>query len=129
MLDVLPNNIVAMLAAFLIAGLVVGIVFYVYTALALMTIGKKLKKDPTWLAWVPIANVFYIPMLAGYEWYYGFLWLLTLVPFVGFIATLGLPIWWFWKISEARGKEGWFGILMIIPIVNLIILGVLAWSK
>ena len=108
--------------------LVIFLALYVYSALALMTIGKKLKKNPTWLAWVPIANMFYLPMLAGYDWYYGFLWLLSLIPIAGLLVQLGLIIWWFWKISEARKKEGWFGILMIIPIVNLVILGILAWS-
>jgi hypothetical protein len=31
-------------------------------------------------------------------------------------------------IAEARKKPSWLGILSIVPIVNLIVLGYLAWS-
>jgi hypothetical protein len=115
----------AMLMFFIIAVLAI----YLYTAWAMYTIGKKLKIEPYWLAWVPAINVFYIPILAGYEWYYGFLWLLAMIPFIGWLVAIGLIIWWWWRISEARKREGWFGILMAIPVVNLVIVGLLAWEK
>lgn len=127
--DLLLPGMAAILGTILVVGLVVGLALYIYMAWALMTIGKKLNVEPTWLAWIPIVNLFYVPKLAGYEWYYGFLWLLGMVPILGFLVSPALTIWWFWKISEARKKEGWMGILMIIPIANLVVLGILAWSK
>ena len=32
-------------------------------------------------------------------------------------------------ISENLGKDKWFGLLMLVPVVNLIYLGMLAFSK
>jgi uncharacterized membrane protein YhaH (DUF805 family) len=34
-----------------------------------------------------------------------------------------------WKVCEARGKPGWLSLLFLIPVVNFIIPGYLAWSK
>jgi hypothetical protein len=31
-------------------------------------------------------------------------------------------------ISEARGKPNWWGILTIVPILNFVVPGYLAWS-
>ena len=50
------------------------------------------------------------------------------IPVVGTVASLGVTIWWWWKIAEARKKPGWLSLLLLIPIVNLIVIGVLAWS-
>jgi hypothetical protein len=33
-----------------------------------------------------------------------------------------------WKISEARGKPGWWGLLLMVPVVNFIIPGILAFK-
>ena len=41
--------------------IVIGL--YVYTALAFMTIAKKLRYDKQWLAWIPVANLFLIPII------------------------------------------------------------------
>lgn len=115
--------------ALLVALIIVGIVAYIYGSLVMWTLGGKLKVEPRWLAWVPLINgMFYLPMLAGYKWYYGWLWLLAFIPIVGSIVSIALTIWWWWKISEARKRDGWLGILMIIPLANIIIMGYLAWS-
>lgn len=109
--------------------LALALMIYIYTAIAMMTIGKKLKVNPTWLAWIPVINVFYIPMLAGYGWYLGFLWLLTFIPFLGAAISIILTIWWWWKIAERTKHHGWIGILMFLPIINLVVMGFLAWGK
>jgi len=48
---------------------------------------------------------------------------------MGGLAVGVFTIWLWWKIAEARHYPGWYGILMIIPIVNFIIMGILAWGK
>jgi len=63
-------GLLALGVGIIIFSLIFALAFYIYAALALQTIGKKLKVEPTWLAWIPIVNMFYIPMLAGYKWYY-----------------------------------------------------------
>ncbi len=124
-----PAALMALFAGFLVAFLIFFVVMYIYGALVLMTIGKKTNTPNPWLAWVPVANMFYIPQVAGYPWYYGFLWLLVIIPFVGFIAAIGIQVWWWWKIAERRGFDGWLSLLMLIPLVNLVVMGIIAWKK
>lgn len=116
------------LAAMLVL-LLLALAVYIYTSWAIMTIAKKTKTTPAWLAWIPIANLFLIAKIAKTPWWTALLFILTTwIPIVGTLITLGLTAYWFWLIAERRKYDGWMGILMIIPIVNLVILGVLAFA-
>lgn len=120
----------ATLIAFIGSYLIFVIALYVYWALALMKIAKKTNTDKPWLAWIPIANLYLMTQIAGVPWWTMLLVIfLPIIPILGYLAAISITVWWFWKIAEVRGKPGWWGILMIIPIVNLIILGILAWGK
>ena len=54
-------------------------------------------------------------------WWFGAHWLTMLLVAV----VVVLP---FWKIFAKAGFSGWLGLLMIVPMVNLIALYVLAFS-
>ena len=123
-----PLNPMAMIGAFLGVLLVVLAVFYVYFALALMTIAKKTNTKNPWLAWIPVANLYLMTEIAGVPWWTLLIVLFVgLIPFVGGLVVLGITIWWWRKIAEARGKPGWLAILMLIPVVNIAIPGIIAW--
>jgi len=109
--------------------MLIVLVFYIYTSLALMTIARKTKTDNAWLAWIPIANYYLVTQIAEVSGLWTFALLLTFIPGIGGLALLGISIWLFWRISERRKFPGWISLLMLIPIVNLIIIGVLAWGK
>lgn len=112
--------------------LLFGIAAYIYSAIALMTIAKRTKTKNGWLAWIPIANLYLMTQIAKVQWWTMFVIILAFIPFLNSlagIATAGVSIWWWWKISERLHKPGWLGILMIIPVANFIVLGVLAWGK
>ncbi|MBW2970864.1 hypothetical protein KY320_01755, partial [Candidatus Woesearchaeota archaeon] len=94
---------------------------YVYMAFALQTIAKKTNTENPWLAWIPIANLVLMTQIAGLHWATIFL---MLIPFV----NIAVIIWWWWKIAEARNKPGWMALLFLVPIANLIVPGILAWS-
>ena len=47
------------------------------------------------------------------------------IPIVNIIISI---IVWM-AVAEARGKPNWIGILMIVPFVNIIIPGYLAFSQ
>ena len=123
------GSLMALFAGILVFVLVLFIVFYIYMALALMAIAKRTGTPNGWLAWIPIANFYLMADIAKVPWWTMFAFLLVFVPFVGGPAFLAVTIWWWWKIAEARGKPGWWGILMLIPIVNLVVMGMLAWGK
>lgn len=94
---------------------------YVYMSLALQTIADKTHTDNSWLAWIPIANLFLMLSVAKKPmWWF----ILFLIPLVG-VAML-IIVWM--AIAEARGKPNWWGVLMIVPVANLVVPGYLAWA-
>lgn len=121
--------ILAASAAIIFMSLILVLAVYIYSALALMTIAKKTKTPNGWLAWIPIVNTYLIVQMAQQPWWHIFALLLSFIPIVGSWAFLAVTAFWWWKIAEGLKREGWQGILMIIPIVNLVMLGVFAWSK
>ena len=122
-------GMMALFGAMAGAMIFVFLAVYVYSAIALMTIAKKTKTKNPWLAWIPIANVYLLTQIAKKEWWYTLIILLApIVPLVGGLASMAAAIWMFWRIAEMRHKPAWISLLMIIPLVNLVILGVLAWT-
>jgi hypothetical protein len=118
----------ALLAVGVVLVILIVLALYIYTALAWQTIAKKLGYKKAWLAWIPIANFFLLPILArkDKDWVYGFLFL---VPFVNIVMS----IIWTWKIFERRKYPGWFSLAPIIPeiggILMLVALGFVAWQN
>jgi magnesium-transporting ATPase (P-type) len=107
--------------AIIMVFFLIAAAFYVYMALALMTIAKKTNTANAWLAWIPIANIFLMLNIAKKPlWWF----ILCLIPLVNIVILI---IVWM-AVAEARGKPSWWGILMIVPFVNFIVPGYLAWS-
>jgi hypothetical protein len=134
----------AIMAALSGIGLMVLLVFYIYTSLALSTIAKKTKTNNPWLAWIPIANVYLMLKIAKVNpmWMLAILFLpctmlLMMIPFIGIlfgflyfleILALGVGmIYVWWKICEARKYPGWVALLFLVPLLNMIMPGIIAW--
>lgn len=121
------------IAAIIIVLVVLLIMLYVYSAICLQIISIKTNQQPSWMAWIPIANLFLMCKIGKIN----YLWLLPIVisfiPVVG--NHIGLPVnilvfgFLWYKIALARGKDGWIGILCVIPIIGLFTMGYLAFSK
>ena len=47
---------------------------------------------------------------------------------IAYIVILPVHVFLWWKISKAREKPGWLALLMTIPVVNLIVMGIIAWK-
>ena len=119
-MDILwPRNIIGTL--FTGTWFFLPLLTYVWIALCLYIIAKKLNAEYPWLAWIPIANVVLAIQLAGKPWWWIFLFLIPIVNIVLAIIVM-------WKICEARNKPGWLALLMLIPIANLIIPGIVAFT-
>ena len=118
----------AIFAAFMMVFLIIGIVFYIYTALALMTIAKKTNTNNPWLAFIPIGNVYLMTQVASVPAWVTAAVALYLIPYLGPLIFAGVLIWLWWKIAIARNKPGWYALLLLIPVVNLVIMGVIAWK-
>ena len=117
------------LAGIFMVALIIGLIVYIYVAIALMTMAKKKKVPNAWLAFIPIANLYIMTQVGGIEWWWMLVFLLMIIPFVGTLLYMVGIVYIWWKISEAFKRPGWWGILMLIPIVNLVLMGLLAWSS
>ena len=107
-------------------SLVVCLAFYAYFALALMKIGKHLNYENSWFAWIPILNLVMLFQLGDQNpWYL----LLTLIPGVGAIIVAILTVIALMNICEKRGYDKLLGLLYLVPVGNLVLLGILAWGK
>ncbi len=133
--NLLPWGSVALVGGMLIAVIIFALAIYVYTSLAFSTIGRKLKYDKPWLAWIPIANVAMILQMGKFHWAWVFL---ILVPILGWIPLMVMAIISLWRIYEKRKYPGWLcllGIGGVIPIIgtlfqiaNLVVMGMVAWK-
>lgn len=101
----------------LIIYFIVLIAVYVYSAYCLMRIAQNDGQEYPWFAWIPILNIWLICQLSEKDptvlWF-----ILCLVPCVNIVVMILL----FMAIAEKLGFESWWGILMIVPIVNFYVL-------
>lgn len=132
-LENFDGGILALLAGAIIATVIASIVLYVYMSFAFMAISKKAKQKNPGLAWIPGVGPRIIAFKASkMHWWPWLLLIGYAIPFIGGVAVLIFYIFaiiWLWKLFEIIKKPGWWAILMLIPVVNLVILGVAAWSK
>jgi hypothetical protein len=106
---------------------------YIFLSFAFMAIGKKAKDPMYGLAWIPgIGPLIIAYRTSGMHWWPWLLLIGMMIPIIGFLASIAFMVFsilWLWKTFEKIGQPGWWAILTLIPIVNLIIIGIVAWSK
>jgi len=104
------------------------LLIYIYYAICLQLIAKKTNHGPAWQAWVPIVNLFLMCKIAGINYLWLLVLLLSFIPIVSIVVSLGFTGFIWYRIALTRNKPGWIGILSIIPIVNFAIMGYLAFT-
>lgn len=112
--------------AMLFVSIICSLGMYIFTALTLMKTAQKLGAENTWYAWIPILNAILLFKLGEQN---PWLLLLTLIPGIGALIVAIFGIIATMKICEKRGYDKLLGLLMLIPIGNLILWGMLAWGK
>lgn len=128
--DLSPAGLLAIFSAFVIPALIIALVLYVYTSWTLMVIAQKTNTPNAWLAWIPIGNLYLMTQIAQVPWWTFLLIFLSWIPIIGSLGLMALVIWWWWKIAERRNRPGWWGLLIgLVPLVNLVMMGMLAWTE
>lgn len=109
-------------AGFGIIPILVFVAIYAYIAFTQYKIAQKCGcSDSAWWAWIPIMNTFLLFKMAGKPaWWF----VLCLIPLVNIYAFAVLWI----NTAKAVGQSPVMGFLVLIPVVNFIALGVLAFS-
>ena len=97
--NVAGGALLALIAGFILIGILLLAAFYIYFALAWSTIANKLKFKRSWIAWIPIANLSMILHLGRFNWAWIFI---ILIPIAGWVALAVLLIIATWRIFEAR---------------------------
>ena len=126
------GSLLALGVGMIVFAFIVMIALYVYFALALQSIARKLKYKNPWLAWIPFLNIAMIFQLGNFHWAWVFLYLATAIPLVGFLAVLALlvlTIISFWRMFEKLNYSGALSLLLLVPVARLIMIGVVAWNK
>ena len=134
--EVIPPEALALVAGILFFVLLWMLALHIYKAIVLMVVAKKTNTPNGWLAFIPVAHLFLKTQIAKVHWAFMFIPIAAFA--LGYVPVVGPLIFWatlfiwngfiFWKICEARGKPGWWGILMVIPLINLVMLALLAWQ-
>ena len=88
---------------------------YLYFAYTMMVIANKTKTPNSWMAWVPILNLFLMVKVAGKSYWWI---LLLLIPIVN--AVVAVYLWM--EISRRRGFSSYLGLLLLIPILGTLFL-------
>ncbi len=112
-------------------ALALALLGYGYVALCLQLIARKTGIRHGWMAWVPILNAFLTVRLGGRSLW----WLAPLIVTyvvnqrIGSVVVLAFGLVVCLGIAEGRNKPFWVGLLLCVPIVNILALGYLAFSR
>ena len=101
--------------------LLVLVVSDIVASLPLYVIAQKKGHDSPWLAFVPLVNAWLMCDLGDKEWY----WLLFLMLPV--INAIALALIWI-AIAEEMDMPSWLGILVLVPIINLLVMYYIAFA-
>jgi len=59
----------------------------------------------------------------------GFAVVIVLIYVVVFVALFGFMIWCYWKIAAKAGYNPALSLLMLVPVANLIVIGMFAFQR
>ena len=99
---------------------------YIYTSITLMAMAKRLDYENAWFAWIPILNIVLLLKMGDMN---PLLVLLILIPGLGGLAIAIINIIALMNICEKVGYEKLLALLVLVPIANFVLLGMLAWGK
>jgi hypothetical protein len=111
----------ALMGTFLLVFLVVFVAIYAFVAFCFQKIAEKTGTENGWWAWIPILNVVLMLNIAGRPIWWIILFFIPLVSIVIAIVVLV-------DILKALNKSPWLVIGLLIPGVNFIVLGYLAFA-
>lgn len=122
---------IALMAILFVVIFIIGI--YVYISFAYMRLAQKNKQKNVGLAWIPEFGPIIVAFKAAKMHWWPWLLLSGLIsPFVGqwmLLAFGGIVVYWHWKMFEAIKKPNWWAILLLVPVANVIIVGIAAWGN
>jgi hypothetical protein len=135
--ELYTNGLMAIIMGMIFVFLILAIALYIYMGFAFMAIGKKAKLSSPGLAWIPgIGPAIIVFQISKMHWWP---WLLIIgmlfgavIPVIEVVCGILFAVFfivWEWKMFEKVKRPGWWALLCLIPVVNLVLIGIAAWSK
>lgn len=115
----------AMFIIFIVSG-VLGLLVYVFMALAYMKIAQKLGMANAWWAWVPVLNLVLMAQMGDIN---PWTLLLVLIPVVNVFYLIYFMVVSSMKTAEKLGLDKFLGLLVLVPVVQYFFIGYMAWGK
>jgi len=103
-------------------GCLTWIIIYFYFSLCVYVIARKTETENSWWAFIPLLNIILVLLIGDKPVWWVFL------CFVPLLNLLIVALIWM-GVAEVRCKPSWLGGLMVLPGVNLIVIGYLAFSR
>jgi magnesium-transporting ATPase (P-type) len=133
MIDLGLEELIAAMIGLVYVSSIWFIGMYIFMAFAFKAMAKKANlKNPN-LAWIPFVGPLILAFQASkMHWWPWLLLIGTVIPFLNFITGIVFMVFaiiWHWKLFEAIKKPGWWAILMLVPIANIIVIALGAWGK
>ncbi|MBI2632549.1 hypothetical protein HYW75_06085 [Candidatus Pacearchaeota archaeon] len=131
--DLLTSGLLGAILAFLAIIFIFAVIIYIYLGFAFMAIGKRARLSAPGLSWIPFVGPAIIAYRASkMHWWPWLLIIGMFIPWVGPIFSIAFAVYvviWQWKMFEVIERPGWWALLCLIPIVNLILYGIAAWGN
>ncbi len=90
-----------LIGGFLVAGIVVALALYLYTAFALFTIAKNQKVEYPWLAFIPLANIWVFVRSGGLNGWWVLAAFASLIHLIGQLAVF-IGMIYVWSLIAKR---------------------------
>ena len=120
--DSLTEDEKAIVNKIILFASIFGLVVYVFTSFCLMKIADKLSIPNSWLAWIPIAQVWVMVRAAGKP---GWWLILLFIPLVNIVIALII----LFAMPVNLGKSSLYGLLTFVPVLGIFLyFGLLAFT-
>jgi hypothetical protein len=131
--ETLGAGVLALIMGVIVVAIIIAIGLYIYISFAFMGIGRKAKLTTPGLAWIPLVGPAIIAFQSSkMHWWPWLLIIGMFIPFIGFVFSIIFAVFgiiWQWKMFETIKRPGWWALICLIPVVNLVMYGIAAWSK
>ena len=116
---------IGLLIFFIILG-VIGLAVGIFYLIALAKLYKKAGK-PGWAVIVPVYNVIVLLDIAGYKWYYIFIYCASAIPVIGGLVVLLFNISMNIKLAKSYGQSVGYGIGLLL--LSIVFVPLMAFKK
>ncbi len=127
--SLVPSSIITVIETMILAFIIIFTALDIYVGFVLKALAKKTNTPKAWMGFIPITNVYLMAKIAGLSGWYTTSLGLALIPYVGGPITIATFAYIWINIAKKTGRPGWWGIMILVPIINLILIGIMAWGK